>query len=84
MLEELDDSNLNKPFPNEVEKLEFGQYITIFSVKWDSLGLSHLDKSLLVTYLSNAKLYRNAIMHFGLKDDLIGLEDAKKLLKLLS
>jgi hypothetical protein len=82
-LEELDDTNLKKPFPNEVEKLEFGQYIAIFSMKWDSLGLSHLDQKLIIAYLNNAKLYRNALMHFRLKDELAGLEDAKKLLKLL-
>jgi len=83
-LEELDDSNLNKPFPNDLDKLEFGQYISIFSMKWDSLGLSHLDQKLIIGYLNNAQQYRNALMHFRLKDGLAGLEDAKKLLNLLS
>lgn len=83
-LEELDGSNLNKPFPDDLKNLDFGQYKTMFSMKWDSLGLSHLDQKLVIDYLNNAQLFRNALMHFRLTDGIAGLEDAKKLLKLLS
>lgn len=82
-LKELDDAKLNKPFPPEVEKLDFGQYRTIFSKKWDSLGLSYLDKDVIGEYLKNANNYRNALMHFRLTDESVGFEDAKKLLKIL-
>lgn len=83
-LAELHHSNLDKPFPDKLDELDFGQYRIIFSRKWDSLGLMHLDKKTVMKLLDSARDYRNALMHFRLKEDSSGLEDAKKLNKILS
>lgn len=82
-LNELNGSNLDKTFPEDPEQLDFGQYITVISKKWDEMGLNHLDKKTIIGYLNNAQQYRNALMHFRLNDKVQGLEDAKKILTLL-
>ncbi len=83
VLKKIDSSNLNKELPSNSENLEFGQYITVYSKKWNEIGLERLDKKTFITLLNSALKYRNALMHFRLDIDKKGLDDAEKLIRLL-
>jgi len=82
ILDEIVIPKLNKGLPSEPEMLEFGQYVTVLSRKWDELGLGNLHKQTAINLLNSALIYRNALMHFRLIDDAKGLEDAKTLTKI--
>lgn len=81
-LTSIDSNGLNRPIPNDVSRLEFGQYVTIFSKKWDELALTY-SKKYIIELLNSAHAYRNALMHFRLDESSSGLEDAEKLINLI-
>lgn len=46
-----------------------GDYITVVSKLWDSLGLVAFDKSSVLQMLNCARVFRNELMHFRLNKD---------------
>ncbi|PCJ82013.1 MAG: hypothetical protein COA49_03360 [Bacteroidetes bacterium] len=80
ILNEIDCTGLNKSIPVKPEDLEFGQYVTVLSQKWNELGLGSLDKQRGIKLLNSALQYRNRLMHFKkAKENDNGLEAAKEL-----
>ena len=53
----------NRPF-NKIEEMEFSEYETVFSNRWDALGLRDDKKEFLAT-LRTVREIRNKIMHFN-------------------
>lgn len=81
-LSSISSNGLNKPIPNDVERLEFSQYSVVLSKKWDELGLVFSQK-MIINLLNSAMEYRNSLMHFRLDESSDGLLDAKKLILLI-
>ena len=82
-LKEIIDSESGEPLKSDPDRLGFGQYSQIFSKKQTEMGLGHVNKKIFNGLLETALDYRNGLMHFRLKDENNGLEDAKKLINLL-
>ena len=73
----------NKPLPEDVNMLDFGQYAIVISTKWKELGMHSLSKKEFFSRLDSVRKYRNALMHFKSCDHLAGTESCKSLLNLL-
>ena len=74
----------NKPLPETVNELDFGQYIIVLSKKWEQLGLNSLSRKEFFSRLDSVRKYRNALMHFKSCDHKAGTEDSRSLLNLLT
>lgn len=74
----------NKPLPENVNELDFGQYVVVLSKKWEELGLNSLSKKEFFSKLDSVRKYRNALMHFKSCNHKEGLENSKSLLNLLN
>lgn len=77
---EQDNDNIKEP---DLSKLTFSDYVTAFSVLWEKLGLSSLDKKTVVNLIEEVRKFRNSVMHFHLVYGTDELQSAIKLERLL-
>jgi hypothetical protein len=67
----------------DLSKLTFADYVTAFSVLWEKLGLTSLDRKTVVNLIEEVRKFRNSVMHFHIVDGSDELQSAIKLERLL-